>query len=169
MYNTILAFDPSGSFEEGKGTTGWCIYDTQAKRLVDVGALQAKDYPTVKEYWNAHTKLIEEFRFYYRLAPVIVCEDYFLYQNKAMAQVNSHMETSQLLGILRFHCMNHNVPIEFQSAASVKKRWTDTILLHKNVIAKKNRDYFVEDKRLSLHTRDAIRHAVHYATFKNKI
>ena len=34
LYKYVLAFDPSGSFYEGKGTTGWCIMDTKTKEVL---------------------------------------------------------------------------------------------------------------------------------------
>ena len=58
-YNYILAIDPSGSYNEGKGTTGWCILDAKRRDVSAVGALSAKDYESIQEYWKAHTDLME--------------------------------------------------------------------------------------------------------------
>ena len=73
------------------------------------------------------------------------------------------METSKLIGIIQLWCYNHNIPYAMQLAATVKSRWTDEILHYKGYLKKSGLRYTVCE-----HTRDSMRHAVHYATFKNK-
>ena len=42
----ILALDPSGNFKEGKGITGWCLLDTQTKKIAKFGYISAEMYRT---------------------------------------------------------------------------------------------------------------------------
>ena len=56
-----------------------------------------------------------------------------------------------------------------QRAVEVKNRWADHILEYKKYIIKRKHMYYLPDapKPISRHCKDAIRHAVHYATFYN--
>jgi hypothetical protein len=58
-----------------------------------------------------------------------------------------------------------------QLATEVKKRWTDEILYFKKYIIKVGKTYCLPQNvkaKAHKHCRDSIRHAVHYATFKNE-
>ena len=57
----ILAFDPSGNFKEGKGITGWCLLDTETKKVAKFGYISAAMYPHQQAYWDAHITLIDSF------------------------------------------------------------------------------------------------------------
>ena len=103
MYNYILAFDPSGSFKEGKGTTGWVLMDYK-ERLLERGYIPATDYTCPEEYWNAHLDLIWKYHKRYGQDLIIVIEDYVLYRDKSMTQTNSQMETCRLLGVMLWKC-----------------------------------------------------------------
>lgn len=170
----VMGIDPSGSFNEGKGTTGWCIYDTKSNKVKEVGTIKATDYDCTHYYWDEHIKIIETYRKLYdyhkKLGFVVSIEDYILYKNKASAQVNSAMETSQLLGIIKHHCWDKGIPYHIRPAVLVKKRWADKILEHKNIICRKGRRYYVKGcpNPIYDHERDAIRHAVHCAYFELK-
>lgn len=167
-YNYILAIDPSGSYNEGKGTTGWCILDAERRDVSAVGALSAKDYESIQEYWKAHTDLMESMQRKYKNL-VIVIEDYVLYANKATAQINSRMETCKLIGILEYACMIQlKAPLQTQLAASVKLRWADSILEFKGYLIKCGKSHKIKNGDVvNRHMKDAIRHAVHFATFNN--
>lgn len=170
----VMGIDPSGAFKEGKGTTGWCIYDTKEKIVREVGTIKAMEYECDHYYWHEHPTVIESYRKLYDNKKgtdfVISIEDYILYKNKASAQVNSAMETSQLLGIIKHYCWNEGIPYYIRPAVLVKKRWADKILEHKGLIYKKGRRYHVKEcpKPIYDHERDAIRHAVHCAYFELK-
>lgn len=173
MYSYILAIDPSGSFNEGNGTTGWCWYDCINQAVVKAGVLRATDYPKDVQYWAAHKRLFESYAAYNPMLlgdTMVVIEDYFLYANKAEAQINSHMETCQLIGMLKVYCAERGLPVRMQAAVDVKDRWSNDILKHKGVIVKNGRHYKLPANTNTLcgHEIDAIRHAVHTATFYNK-
>jgi hypothetical protein len=164
----ILALDPSGSYEEGKGTTGWCIWDDDKYLTAAVGEICAVDYDSQISFWKAVLLLLECKALNEKTAVPI--EDYLLYAHKADTQINSHMETCQLIGILKYFCAQHHIPYRMQPASEVKLRWEDDVLIRKGIVVVKGRELVTAKTGLSMtrHTMDALRHAVHYATFYNK-
>ena len=171
-YKTILAIDPSGNFEEGKGTTGICLYDAYSDKIIACKNISAKDYSTKEQYWNAHLEYINTINLNSELKDVIiVIEDFTLDPRRAMQQSHSKMETSKLIGILQLHCCQHNIPYYMQRPVEVKNRWSDEILVYKNIIEQAQVGYVITgtNKVLSRHCKDAIRHAKHYNTFKNEV
>ena len=166
----VLALDPSGNFLEGKGTTGWCVFDCLDDRVTIVGEIAAATVLSFEEHWAAHLALIDSVVTRYGVENVhIVIEDYLLYHSKAQSQTNSRMETPQLLGVLKFHCWMNSIDYSLQTANEVKERWANEVLQHKGYIKKDGRGYEspLGHKPLSRHSADAVRHAVHFATFKN--
>jgi len=155
-YKRILAIDPSGSFNEGKGTTGWCCFDALENNIYAAESISAKNYSTMEEYWMNIENMVESF---VNTSTVVVIEDYLLYGSKAENQINSRMETSKLIGILQYWCWRFDVPCILQPASEVKTRWADPILTYKG--------YLNKSMKIDRHAKDALRHAVHYATFKN--
>jgi hypothetical protein len=169
-YDYILALDPSGSFNEGKGTTGWCVLEEASQVITMSGELNAKSYKCIETYWQAHLQLIADLKKRYGKRLVVVIEDFILYAQKAQAQINSRLETPKLIGILQYYCYTQQIPYHMQLASQVKKRWNDQILHYKGYVATQKRQLVIPrtNVRLSRHCKDAIRHAVHYSTFKNK-
>ena len=164
----ILALDPSGSFYEGKGTTGYCVYDTRKKTFITCGSIFAKHFRTMEEYWDAVIQLIITTKNQYP-DMMLVCEDYLLYATKLQDQINSRMETPKLIGVIQHHCWRYQIPYYMQTAAEVKNRWTDKILVYKGYIKPYRRGYLPtsgDTTTYTHHSLDAIRHAIHYATFK---
>lgn len=161
----VLAIDPSGSYYEGKGTTGWAIFDSDTRSLLDYGNIKAADYTTVNDYYTAVSKLIKP-------GMRVVIEEFLLYASKAKQQINSKMETSKLIGYLQMYCFSHNIPYTMQLAGEVVRRWSDTILVHKGIIKQANGKlrniYYALGRITNDHERDAMRHAMHYITFKLK-
>lgn len=169
-YELILSLDPSGSFTEGKGTTGWCIFHTIENQITLGGCLKADHYDKMEVYWDQHLSLIHKYYKRYGDKMIVVIEDYLLYASKATDQINSRMETPKLIGILQHYCWQRQIPYHMQMASEVKSRWTDEILAHKKYLSKKGRVFIIPStgEVLNQHCKDAIRHAVHYATFRNK-
>ena len=161
----VLAIDPSGSYFEGKGTTGWAIFESESRQLQAYGSIRAADYETVSLYYQAVGSLIKP-------EMKVVIEEYLLYANKAKQQINSKMETSKLIGYLQMRCYELNVSYSMQLAGEVVKRWADHILVHKGVIKQASGNlrnlYYALGKICNDHERDAMRHAIHYITFKLK-
>ena len=165
----ILAIDPSGNFEEGKGTTGTCLFNCMSNKIEFTHDIRASAYASKEDYWQAHLDYIARIHLE-RPETIIVIEDFTLDPRRALQQSHSKMETPKLIGILQLYCQQNNIPYKMQRAVEVKNRWADHILEFKGYISKINRMHYIpgEDKPMSRHCKDAIRHAVHYATFYNK-
>lgn len=150
--------DISGNFKEGKGVTGWCLAETreQTIHIVQYGTVCAEQYNSAEEYWQANVKLITRFFKVYPELHVVI-EDYLLYASKAKSQINSKLETSQLLGILKYYCYTNCIIYKIQTASEVKTRWTDARLQHRGVS--------LPNFKNARHVKDAIRHAMHYGVF----
>lgn len=169
-YKYILAIDPSGAYNEGKGTTGWClIKNNKLIKIVETGAICAIKYNSAAHYWDAHIQLIEHISKTIKGKFIVVIEDYILYGNKAQSQSNSHMETCRLLGIIEYYCEMNLIPIHFQLAALVVNRWENKVLEFKGIIKKCGMRYTLPKAtyKLNKHVLDSIRHGVHYYTFEN--
>ncbi|MDD3923098.1 MAG: hypothetical protein PHY39_06170 [Endomicrobiaceae bacterium] len=164
-YDWIVGIDPSGAFTEGKGTTGICLLHAEDMKIVYAEDITARSFPNKESYWQHHLNTLQEYLFNRKqrgLKAILVIEDFLLYENKANSLVNSRMETSKLIGIIQLWCYKHNIPYKMQLASEVKQRWADPILEWKGYIQKKGARYNYNN-----HIRDSIRHAVHFATFKN--
>jgi hypothetical protein len=137
--------------------------------IVLAGDLQAHNFEEMQGYWDAHLQLINGFHEKYGANMIVVIEDYVLYAHKADSQINSHMETSKMIGLLQHYCWEKGIPYKMQLAASVKKRWDNSILLYKRYIVHHRNQLVlpINNKKVHKHCIDAIRHAVHYATFEN--
>lgn len=170
-FEFILAFDPSGSFYEGKGTTGWCIMEAEANKITKIGNISADKYKQVEAYWQAHITLIQELKQKYKNRMTVVIEDYLLYGDKASTQINSRMETSKIIGIIQYHCFLQQIPYSMQTAGQVKNRWKDFILQHKGYLKLHKKKLILPStkEQIDKHCKDAIRHAVHFNTFKNNL
>ena len=168
-YRYTMGIDPSGAFKEGKGTTGWCILDNRTNTLLKVGTIAAKNYDNEIEYWNDHIEKIKWAHRHYKSLAISI-EDYILYKSSAMAQVNSQLETVQLLGIIKHFCYFNNLEVFIRPAVAVKTRWSDNILIHKGIITKIGQRYVVPESKQAIceHERDSIRHAVHFNMFENE-
>lgn len=68
--------------------------------------------------------------------------------------------------MLQYELYMRGIKTVFQTASLVKNRWTDAILVHKGLIRQQGGSFYLAETKLSDHSRDAIRHAVHYATFR---
>jgi hypothetical protein len=151
----VLSFDPSGNYEEGKGTTGWCIGldDFPPAKLGDI---KATDYASRQDYWFAHKELIE-----CTLPQVVVIESYRLFGHKSKEQIGSSLETPMLIGYLEMVCFEYNIPVVIQDP-STKARHADAILVKTGIVEKKGTRYFYKGELTNLHQRDAMRHHFYF-------
>lgn len=169
-YEYILAFDPSGNFSEGKGTTGWVLMNAKEK-LLDRGEIFAKDYKCPEEYWDAHIDLIRKYNKRYGTQLIVVIEEYVLYRDRSLSQTNSKMETSRLIGVIQHFCWRIKQDYTMQLASAVKHRWSDELLLREQILYKHRGKMIHTDSNIPInvtHTRDAFRHAIHFAVCRNK-
>lgn len=169
MRNYVLVFDPSGNFYEGKGTTG---YVKGVDGFVySAGQVYSAEYSTQLDYWKAVIDVIENVKNGMEENDTlkIVCEDYRLYASASEAQINSNLETPQLIGAIKWYCYNNNLPLHLQMAAEVKNRWSNDVLLKSHIIKKVGTRYMIGKVVMQHHSMDALRHYLHYTTFKEKI
>jgi Holliday junction resolvasome RuvABC endonuclease subunit len=165
----VLGIDPSGNFKEGKGTTGWSLLDRQSNTFIKCGVIQASKFQTQEAYWLAHKMLIKQmFKDYHTEGIVVSIEDFVLYAREAKAQVNSAMETSQLIGVIKMECYLLSVYLYIRTASQVKRRWADSILCSNGYIYKLARNYYTDCSTYALceHIRDSMRHAAHCSVFE---
>lgn len=158
----VLAMDPSGNYQEGNGTTGWVLFDNESKKICKFGVIKASNYSNQFRYWDAHVELIDGLAGF---NPDIVMEDYLLYANRSRNQINSRLETPQLLGILKYEAYKRGIYITTQTAMQVKTRWSDALLCKKGYLVDTNVGYCIGETRVVDHIRDALRHALHYSTY----
>ena len=175
----ILAIDPSGNFNEGKGITGWILMKEDTGKVIKFGAIDASTSICAEEHWHKHVNLLLSLQETYKNITV-VCEDYMLYADKAATQINSRMETPKLIGILQYVCYMNHMPLHLQTAVSVKRRWKNFLLEKKGFIILKtytkvvrgvSQEYeltYIGEYKVNDHVIDALRHAVHYYTFQCK-
>lgn len=156
-----LVFDPSGNFIEGNGTSGWVLYSDDD--ITTVGQLVSDTYKTQVEYWLAHTILIDHLK-----PDIIVIEEYILYAHATKVQIGSQLETPQLIGILRYYAYINNI-ICFMQSARIKKRFSNEILLHKNIVTQDTQKrYYAANMPINKHILDAIRHGEYFKYFNRK-
>lgn len=159
-----LCFDPSGNHgKEGYGHTGWAIFEND--NLVEFGDIAAEDFKTQEEYFAKHEYLIID-----KAPGVVVCESYRLYAGaRGKAQINSTLDTPQLIGYLRMVCWAQNMQFSLQ-APSDKTRVADPQLLKMGVLERKGNKHYCMGKPTNLHMRDAIRHGIYYLRYvKGKV
>ena len=167
-YKYILGVDPSGNFNEGKGTTGFCLYSAEKDSVLETKSIHAETYKSQHDYWHAVLMYVMNNAYKHKNI-IVVMEDYTLYATKANSQINSRMETPKLIGVIEYYCEECEIPVVLQPAHLVKNRWTNDILVHKGYILKVSRQLrTIKNKLIDRHAVDAIRHAVHYGTFRNK-
>jgi hypothetical protein len=166
-YDYILSIDPSGSFHEGQGTTGW-VLGNKFGRVIEHGFITAKNFKSPEAFWQAHNILIAAMADHYKEKLVVVIEDYLVYADKAQAQINSRMETCRLLGVMQVFCFEAGVDYHFQRAVDVKSRWSNEILESEEILYSHGTYYTLvqDDKKINRHEIDALRHMLHFATFK---
>lgn len=161
----VLALDPSGNFYEGKGTTGWCLFDQDSNKVAKFGYIYAENFKSQLEYWDAHIELIDSLAGYH---PDIVLEDYLLYGNRATDQINSRLETPQLIGVIKYEAAKRGLSVSTQTAMQVKTRWSDKVLEHKGYIVKKSKRTYIGTTGIPDHVTDSVRHALHFTTYTSK-
>jgi len=152
----IIALDISGNFKEGKGTTGIAVGATETMDF-HLSEVKATDYESDIEYWDAIIGTVAE-----SMADYVVIEHYVLYNHKALQQSYSELETSQLLGALRYACSQFLMPVTLQRASEAKGRFPDRVLQAKGFLDENN---YHNGRPTNPHKRDALRHFLYFAKY----
>ena len=81
--------------------------------------------------------------------------------------VSKKSETIQLIGYLSFILEELNIPYTFQTPSQAKSRFKDTMLpvFIPNLTYKNNR-YYLNNKIINDHVRDALKHLLYFNTYK---
>ena len=156
----ILAIDISGNYKEGKGTTGYCIGNGDGT-IIEIGEIKAKDFASRMEYHDAVLSLALN----KNKVDVIVCENFRLYQHKAQAQVHSELETPRIIGALEYCAWLKQMPLYFQMAVDVKKRFSDEIMLENKILDKHKNALYFNFIKTNDHIRDAMRHYYYFVRY----
>ena len=163
----IIAIDPSGNFAEGKGTTGFCMYSNN--QIQHTLSISAKDFKCMEAYWGHMLTVLFDWIQLFEENVHVVIEDYFLYATKATSQINSRLETPRFIGVLQYALYQAHIPYTLQTASLVKTRWSDDILVHKGILIPYKQGFKTSTGiKVDRHAKDAIRHAIHYITFKGR-
>lgn len=156
----VLSFDPSGNYDEGKGTTGYCIsVDGMGHTLHNISA---EDFNSREAYWLRHETVITVLK-----PDVVVIESYRLFGHKAKEQSGSSLETAMLIGYLQMVCYKLSIPVFLQDP-STKSRHSDDVLVKSNVIEKRGRYYYFKGEKTNLHQRDSLRHDLYFNKYNKK-
>ena len=154
----VLTLDPSGNYgvKEGFGSTGWAIFEN--KELRNFGEISAEDFQMKEEYWA-------EVGILFKTADIIICEGYRLYAGaRGKAQINSTLDTPQLLGYLRMSAWHQKKEFILQPPSD-KAPVTDERLVRAEVFEKRGNKHYCMGRSTNLHQRDAIRHGIYYFRF----
>jgi hypothetical protein len=157
----VLSFDPSGNYNEGKGTTGYAV-SNDGHLPHKLGDISSKDYASRQAYWAAHRDLIEQ-----TFPDVLVIESYKLFGHKAKQQTGSSLETPQLIGYMEMVAYDFNIPVVYQDP-STKSRHKDEILVSTGLVEKRGNKFFYKGEMTNLHMRDALRHNIYYLKYGRK-
>lgn len=159
----ILAIDPSGNFKEGSGKTGLCYgSELEPKTLM---CIEARDFKSSEEYTSAiiHDCIALE------PPDFVVIEGYRLYNYKGMSaatQSFSALETPQLIGAIKYACTQMDIPVYEQMAHEVMTRWCDSVLRSVGIITRSGNLSSFNGAVTNVHMRDALRHYMHFITYK---
>ena len=154
--------DPSGSFNEGKGHTGIaCISDMNWDTLT-IESVSANHYSSRHEYWKAIASSIVS---RITLDTHVIIEA-FMIRNVGYV-IGKMPETIQLIGYLSFILEEYGIPYTFQTPSQAKSRFKDTMLptFIPNLTHKSNR-YYLNNKIINDHVRDALKHLLYFNTYK---
>jgi hypothetical protein len=156
----VLSLDPSGNYNEGKGTTGWAYFEDG--ELIEFGTISAADCCSLEGYFSEHETLIAM-----KKPKIVVCENFKLFAHKQKAQTWSQMETPQLIGYLRMMCWKRSIKVHFQQPSD-KLRVTDPVLVKMGLFELKGNKHYCNGKPTNLHIRDAIRHGVYFNRYRKE-
>ena len=155
----ITAIDPSGNFDEGKGTTGIIVAKWNKgqkwptiEKLVSIKAIK---YKSKQAYYN-------DILYFIPFSNVVVIEDFTLRPNVAKSLKGSILETVRLIAILETKCREFGLKCILQQAAHAKAKWTNKLLLNHKLIKKHGNGFMINEKKIDKHILDALRHLLYF-------
>jgi hypothetical protein len=165
MRNLIIAIDPSQAYGgDNVGHVGFYKlafdenFSVLEEKCEQVLLKSPKDdnlvIDTLKRFYDRNA-----FNIY------VIVEDYILYENKTIFQVNKTFPINELIGYIKYFVEQwENVLFVKQRAQLIKKTFADKILKHRKIIDVSKRKYILSSNKqeLSKHERDAIRHGQYF-------
>lgn len=161
----ILAIDPSGNFEDGKGHTG-LAWSYDSWEHVYVISINAKKYTKRVEYWDAVVSCIRELH-----NKKDAGHDVHVVMEKYVTRSNGFTtgkvsETAMLIGVLTYWCEVWDISYTMQSPSQAKTRYTDTHLCKLfPALEQKGNRYYLNGVCTNDHERDALRHLAFYKNY----
>lgn len=151
----VIAIDPSGNYNEGKGTTGYIAFNLTdtGYEFEEVGHIKAENYGSKLEYWTAHEHLLD--------ADLVIIEDYRLYNHKgakSSMQSYSQMETPRLIGILEYLAHQKGIEVKFQMASEIFAFKEDILMARGDLSMVGNRYKLKGGLTINNHERSAYKH-----------
>lgn len=161
----IIAIDPSGSYNEGKGKTGVAFNDT-ANNHISVLSIEAKAFPNRHGYWEHILNCV------LGTCPDVVVIESFVIRNNGFL-IGKMPETPMFIGMLVWELEKAGIPYVFQSPSQAKTRFKDDYLGRyiDNYEVKKTAKgslYYLNGKLTNDHIRDAIKHLMYYKKYGKK-
>lgn len=156
-----ISIDPSGSFNEGKGHTGLAIMDDNNWNSLEVYSIDAKKYNTRLDYWNAIIDFTKQDNI------TVIIESFNIRNNGFL--LGKMPETLLLIGAIVRDLETRNINYVFQSPSAVKSRFKDDLL--GNYIPnfeKRNKYYYLNNKCINDHIRDALKHLLYFKKYNLK-
>lgn len=156
-----VAIDPSGNFDSGKGHTGIATMDGCDFNTIAVQSVNAKDYATRLEYWNAVLDTAIQ-----TVPCMYVIESYVVRSNGFT--IGKMPETAMLIGVLIHRLETLGLPYVFQSPSMAKTRFKDDLLPYyiPKFIKNEHGRYMLDGKPTNDHERDALKHLLFYKRYK---
>jgi len=163
-----IVLDPSGSYNEGKGHTGFVTMCENDWTTLHVNSIAAKDFVDRHEYWNSIiSRTIETAKAARPVRTVVIIESFMIRNNGFL--IGKMPETIRLIGALEYALESEGIDFVFQTPSQAKARFRDETL-HRHVPgfeynAANNRYYF-NGKICNDHVRDALKHLLYYKHYK---
>lgn len=155
----VCVFDPAGNHgNEGFGVTGWALFKDD--ELLNFSRIEAKDYQSQEDYWQAHKVVIVNSE-----PDIVVIESYKLQASKSKQQINSTLDTPQLIGFMRMVCFYLKIPVVFQNPQD-KVRVSDEILVKEGVFELRGKKHYCMGRQTADHERDSIRHGIFFLRYR---
>jgi hypothetical protein len=160
---TLVVIDPSGSFNEGKGKTGVAIIEYDENNKFDWDTLQAfsvdaKNFTARQDYW---TEIIGNIL---RVADKVIIEQFQVRNNNFT--LGKMPETILFIGALIYSLEIMETPYVLQTPNQAKVRFKDELLLkYIPTLEKRGSHYYLNNKIINDHVRDALRHLLYFQKY----
>jgi hypothetical protein len=155
--------DPSGSFNEGKGHTGIASINSDLTDLKTL-SIAASHYTSRHEYWDViMSTILNEWHDY---SDVVIIESFMIRTQGFL--LGKMPETIQFIGALCWELEKLNIKYVLQTPTQAKSRFKDDDLPKyiPNLEKRDNGRYYLDNKQINDHIRDALKHLLYYTKYR---